>query len=516
MTRSARRAQRSPVAGSPARAPARATGISLCMIVRNEERFLAAALTSVQGVVDEICIVDTGSTDTTVAIAESFGARVAHVAWCDDFSFVRNAALAMATRPWILVLDADERLAPASRDELRAIGRQAPNGCGRWIWCHNLSDSAREISSSTNAIVRIFPNDPAIRFRGKLHEFVARAGESVSLAADRSDIEILHYGYQPDVIAERGKGMRNLRLSETALSAAPDDPALVYNYAMSAMLAGERDLARAQLERVLALTEHTPRGFRPQALSVLSGVYLEDGRAADALALAERCIATVPSLPDGHFARGRALMHLGRLHEARDAFGAAIAEGQKPADHFVVDDEIVAWKAYNEVAGTLVTEKRLAEARQWLELALRNRPAEKTLILNRARCCEGLGDLAEALAGFRAAAVGFRDQESAIEYVNFVFRHGSPDTGVAAVDSVLDQVNVDYRCALLASAAAVMCRAGRRDDARRLLGRVLGVRPDREKAVGIVRALAGHYQTPELEELLAGAEPLLIDTRGVT
>ncbi len=478
----------------------------MCMIVRNEERFLAAALASVQGVVDEICIVDTGSTDGTLAIAASYGARIAHVDWCDDFAFARNAALALATCPWIFVLDADERLAPSSCDAVRAVAATPPDGVGRWIWCRNLHDAEREISASTNAIVRIFPNDPSIRFRGRLHEFVARIDEPTSLAATRTDIEILHYGYQAAVMIEREKGARNLRLSAAALAADPDDPALVYNYAMSAMLANEPAIAQAELERVIRLTDGTPRGFRPQALNVLAGIYLEAGRPADALDAADRCIAIVPTLPDGHFVRGRALAALGRRHDARDAFGAAIAAGQRGGDHFVVEDEIAMWKAHNELAGTLVAEQRFAEARQWLDLALRNRPAERTLILNRARCCEGMGDLAEALAGFRAAFAGFRDEAAAIDYVNFVFRHGSPDVCAAAVDEVLPVASEQYRCVFLASAAAVMLRAGRRADAQRLLGRVLAVRDDRIAAETIVRALAEHYRTPELRELLAGAE----------
>jgi len=492
---------------SSRRAQPRAAGISLCMIVRNEERFLADALTSVAGVVDEICIVDTGSTDATVAIAESFGARIAHVAWCDDFSFVRNAALELATRAWILVLDADERLAPSSHDAVRALAQTPPDGLGRWIWCRNITDAERGVSASTNAIVRIFPNDPAIRYRGRLHEFVGRAGEPASLAAARTAIEILHYGYQPDVLAERGKGERNLRLSAAALAADPDNPTLLYNHAMSAMLAGQPDVARTGLERVVALTEGTPRGFRPQALNILAGIYLDEQRPADALATADRCIAIVPTLPDGHFARGRALIALGRLHEARDAFGAAIAQGQNPGDHFIVDDEIALWKAHNEIAGTLMTEKRYADARRWLELALGNRSGERALVLNHARCCEEVGDLAAALAGFRGAFAAFRDQDSAVHYVNFVFRHGSPDVCLAAVEDVLPVANVDYQCAFLTSAAAMMVRAGRPADARGLLGRVVAIRGDRVAAAPLVSALAQRYGTPELEHLLAGAEP---------
>jgi tetratricopeptide (TPR) repeat protein len=489
--------------------------ISLCMIVRNEERFLRDALASVQGVVDEICIVDTGSTDGTVAIAQSCGARISFISWRDDFAWARNAALAMATGAWIFVLDADERLAPDSRERLQALRGMRPDGQGRWIRCRNLNDAAREIVASTNAIVRIFPNDPAVRYRGTLHEYVARAGEEHSLAATMTPIEILHYGYLPEVMSERGKSDRNVRVSRAAFEAAPEDPALVYNYAMSALLAGERENAREQLERVLELTRGTPRGFRPMALATLAGIYLEDGRPADALAAADDCVSIVATLPDGHFVRGRALAAQGRYEEARAALGEAISVGSNRSfEHFVVDDEIAAWKAHNEIGGTLVSERRFAEARRWLELGLAARPAERTLILNRARCCEAEDDLAEALAAFRAVFDGYQDEAAAIEYVNFVFRHGSPDIVLAAVEQALPVLGEDYRRAFLTAAAAAMLRAGRRDDAGALLRRVMAVGDAPAKGRAIVKALAQQYGIPELNRLLDGDLPHAITVSG--
>ncbi len=477
--------------------------ISLCMIVRNEERFLRDALTSVQGVVDEICIVDTGSTDGTVAIAGSFGARIGHATWRDDFAWARNQALAMASCPWILVLDADERLAADSRDELVALRKVRPDGAGRWIRCRNLNDAGRETVASTNAIIRIFPNDPTIKYRGTIHEYVARDGEERSIGAAMTAIEIFHYGYLPAVMSERAKGDRNLRVSRGAFEAAPDDPVHVYNYAMSALLAGERVLAREQLERVVALTRDTPRGFRPMALATLGGIYLDDGRAADALTAGDECVAIVASLPDGHFLRGRALGALGRYHEARTAFGEAITAGSNTTfEHFVVDDEIAAWKAHNEIGGTLVSEGRFAEAQQWLDLGLKARPAERTLILNRAKCREAQSDLADALAGFRTVFEGFRDEAASIEYVNFVFRHGSADIALAAVESALPLLGEDYQRAFLVAAAAAMLRDARRDDAAGLLRRVLAVGTEPSKGRAIITALAQQYAAPELNGLL--------------
>jgi tetratricopeptide (TPR) repeat protein len=471
------------------------------MIVRNEERFLRDALTSVQGVVDEICIVDTGSTDGTVAIAESFGARISFLTWRDDFAWARNAALAMATGAWIFVLDADERLAPGSRDLLRALRGVRPDGRGRWIRCRNYNDPEREIVASTNAIVRIFPNDAAIRFRGTLHEFVTRDGEDKAIPADRTAIEIVHHGYTHDVMTSRGKAGRNLRVSRAAFEAAPGDPVLTYNYAMSALLAGENDAAREQLERVVALTAGTPRGFRPMALAKLAGVYIDDGRSADAMRVADECLGVVPTFPDGHFARGRALAGLGRYDEARTALETAIRFGSSTAfEHFVVDDEIAIWKAHNEIGGTFVRERRFAEAQRWLELGLRARPAERTLLLNRARCCEAQGDLVAARAGFRAIFDGFRDEIGAIEYVNFVFRHEPADVVLDAVETALPVLGEDYRRAFLTSAAAAMLRAERRGEAAALLGRVLAV-GDELAGRAVIGALAQHYGLPELPTL---------------
>jgi glycosyltransferase involved in cell wall biosynthesis len=84
--------------------------ISLCLIVRNEQELLPRCLDSVRGVVDEIILVDTGSTDNTIKIAETYGARIYHYVWSDDFAAARNVSLAQANCEWILVLDADEVL----------------------------------------------------------------------------------------------------------------------------------------------------------------------------------------------------------------------------------------------------------------------------------------------------------------------------------------------------------------------------------------------------------------------
>ena len=94
--------------------------LGLCMIVKNEERALARCLESVRNWVGEMVVVDTGSTDGTVGIAESLGARVSYFPWCDDFSAARNAALDQVTSEWVLVLDGDEALTVEKPEEFKA------------------------------------------------------------------------------------------------------------------------------------------------------------------------------------------------------------------------------------------------------------------------------------------------------------------------------------------------------------------------------------------------------------
>ena len=102
--------------------------LTLSMIVKNEEKYLEGCLESVKNVADEIVIVDTGSEDSTLDIAERYGAKIYHFEWIDDFSAARNFALSKSTGDWILYLDADERLSKDSVEEVKSI-------------CHYISDN---------------------------------------------------------------------------------------------------------------------------------------------------------------------------------------------------------------------------------------------------------------------------------------------------------------------------------------------------------------------------------------
>jgi len=134
--------------------------VSLSMITRNEERFLGACLASVQGAVDEVVIVDTGSTDHTLDIVRAFGAKIGFREWDDHFANARNAALAMCTGDWVISLDADERLVQHHVQLVRKLASEAPPDCqGIFFTC--ISGTPGPVDESP--VLRMFRRLPLIR-----------------------------------------------------------------------------------------------------------------------------------------------------------------------------------------------------------------------------------------------------------------------------------------------------------------------------------------------------------------
>jgi tetratricopeptide (TPR) repeat protein len=215
--------------------------LSLCMIVKNEAAMLPGCLASVRGVVDEIVVIDTGSTDNTCDIARGAGARVSSFDWCDDFAAARNESIAHATGNFILVLDADERLAFTAAAELRrAMGRGIDCGVLR---LHNASSlhappadviAGRARIGQPRPVLRLFRRGHEGPFRGRIHEGIEQWVRSEGLLVSAVDADIIHLGATEEMRRERGKQGRNLRLLELRAAEEPDE-AVVWGY-----LAAER------------------------------------------------------------------------------------------------------------------------------------------------------------------------------------------------------------------------------------------------------------------------------------
>jgi hypothetical protein len=186
--------------------------VGLCAIVKNEETNLPRCLASVQGWVDELVVVDTGSTDRTVAIAESYGARIGHFAWSHDFAAARNASLALATQDWVLVLDADEVLVVRDEGWRERLG-VLPDS----IWACALDwfnvGAERGVGGT---YLRLFRNCPDLRFVGVFHETIAYRSQPLPETAVVDFLEVLaiaHDGHTPAALARKNLE-RNIPLLE--------------------------------------------------------------------------------------------------------------------------------------------------------------------------------------------------------------------------------------------------------------------------------------------------------------
>jgi glycosyltransferase involved in cell wall biosynthesis len=194
--------------------------LALSMIVRNGEQDLPHCLQSVRGVVDEIVIADTGSTDSSVAIAESFGARVIHIPWTDDFAAARNAALDPVSAEWVLSLDADEQLDEQTRSKIHSdIEVQNVDGylvtirnyvrsLNERLWDKAVIPNDRTLDRAASFAgylehenVRLFRRKPVIYFEGRVHETVGTRIEKNDGKLGQAAFTIHHFGFA--VSAER-------------------------------------------------------------------------------------------------------------------------------------------------------------------------------------------------------------------------------------------------------------------------------------------------------------------------
>jgi glycosyltransferase involved in cell wall biosynthesis len=259
--------------------------LSVCLIARNEAPNLPRALGSVRAVADELIVVDTGSTDATVAVARRLGARVEHFAWRDDFAAARNHALSMARAAWILSMDADEELAPESVEPLRRIVRSDP-GEPRLLTVeiHSRLDSGL---TSVSSLGRILPNLPWLRFRRPVHEELARVDGGPLALVPADGVVLIHHGYQEAERVRQGKAERNLALLERAVGERPDDVASRYYLAVEYGSVGRV----AQAARILGawidrIERELPRQAAVRALHQHAQALWALGRADDAVAVA--------------------------------------------------------------------------------------------------------------------------------------------------------------------------------------------------------------------------------------
>jgi tetratricopeptide (TPR) repeat protein len=296
--------------------------VSLCMIVKNEEEHLARCLHSAKPVVDEIIIADTGSKDRSPDIARAFGALVFSHPWENDFAEARNTALAKAKGDWILVLDGDEALSVRDHECFRQIveGQLEPR-VAYTIQTRNYTFQVNTVGWQLNdgsypaeeagvgwfpsEKVRLFPNDPGIRFTYPVHEVVEPSLKNLGIAIQSCRIPVHHYGKLREDRTRR-KTASYQALGRRKLGMGQDDPTALREAAIQASHLGHH-------EEALKLWQQFAR-IRPdsgEAFINMGSASFNLRRYAEAVAFAEKAIALDPSLKEAHFNLAIAYLMLG-------------------------------------------------------------------------------------------------------------------------------------------------------------------------------------------------------------
>ncbi|MEO8426637.1 MAG: glycosyltransferase, partial [Verrucomicrobiota bacterium] len=232
--------------------------LTVCLITKNEERFLGQCLESVRDLAQQIVVVDTGSTDWTRDIAVRYGAEVYSFDWSDDFSAARNAALERAIGDWVLFLDADEELLPGQREALL----QAMQDNGAIAYRLPMIDEGRE-DEGVSYVPRLFRNAPGLFFVGRVHEQVFSSVEvrraEWGLENKLATIKLLHHGYTKEMVKSRNKIARNLRLLQTALEEMPGEANLLMNLGLELVRAGRMQGGLEQYDAAFRALSALPR-----------------------------------------------------------------------------------------------------------------------------------------------------------------------------------------------------------------------------------------------------------------
>jgi glycosyltransferase involved in cell wall biosynthesis/uncharacterized protein HemY len=190
--------------------------LSLCMIVKNEEKFLPTCLESVKDHVDEIIMVDTGSTDRTVEIAERYNAKVYHHPWENSFSKARNYSIKYATCDWIIWLDADEEVDKEDGHKLKEVIKDNDVDV-IYIPVFNRPVGGKNLSVSN--LEKIFRNHIGIYFEGIVHNYLKYSGPSKNV-----NIRQYHYGYHDGEELMEKKFKRTSTLLKEQIRNDPGNP----------------------------------------------------------------------------------------------------------------------------------------------------------------------------------------------------------------------------------------------------------------------------------------------------
>ena len=426
--------------------------LSLCLIAKNEELMLPACLESIQNVVDEIIVVDTGSTDNTKKIAEQYGATVLDFEWIDDFAAARNFALEASHGRWILLLDADERLSEGGGAAIRKAIEQNRIDCGL-LPLHS-ADSVnanpkdvlrgdRRLGEPT-LLPRLFRRSPDLRWEGLIHEAPSKWLARPGLRATTLEAPIIHLGDVPSIRTSLNKLDRNLDLLIKRREKQPADVSTRVYIAEELYRKNKVHEARSELDRVWpmlcthwknlqssspTLDEVHLRTFSEKAASLRMLLQVQTGDYLDALQTALTCCNWKVDNPTLTYLEGVCNEQLAlfkmeqrkqHLENARQAYIACL-ERKDQLRAVPAMEGMTSWRATLRLGTVLLQQGHPSMALRQFERTLQLKPKHL-----------------DALLGLIESMVDMGESRKALEYLSPLLHDHNPDANLLAAQAYRD------------------------------------------------------------------------------
>ncbi|NQX64567.1 glycosyltransferase family 2 protein [Paenibacillus alba] len=314
--------------------------ISLCMIVKDEEELIAACLNSVKNWIDEMIIVDTGSSDRTIEICQSFGATVLAYEWNNNFADARNHGLAHATGDWILYLDADEELAPLGDYDLHAQLRQEHAAILSLHLINYIGEVPNEDEAFHIAHPRFFRNHRGLQFKYPIHETLnvdeIFGNQERSAIIGHVPLKLWHRGYMDSITQQKNKYERNMTLLLQEANEQSSNPWTEYHMASEYYRVHRYDKAFEYVN--LSIVRFIQSGKMPPSLlyKLKYAILFNTGSIDGAWPGIDKAIALYPDYVDLHFYKG-VIFYLKTWYAgALDVFQHCLVLGETTGEHLTL------------------------------------------------------------------------------------------------------------------------------------------------------------------------------------
>lgn len=313
--------------------------ISLCMIVKNEEQFIEQCLNSVKDLVQEIIIVDTGSTDKTIKICEKYKTSIYSFEWTNHFADARNFSLSKASSEWILWLDADEEL-EATNIQIMIETISKTNAAMLFMPIINYYGEALPVNQQQAYLYyqpRLFRNHMGIKFYNQIHENpLLPKKNAVEQSIEILKIPIHHYGYLEDITKQKNKSQRNLQTLLKEYEQPNHSPWIEYHLASEFYRKKEYHTAFLYINE--AILGFLSQGLKPPALlyRLKYGMLIETDSLDGAWPAIEKAILLYPDYVDLHFMKGLILYHKEQFSAALESFEKCLELGEDHTEYLIL------------------------------------------------------------------------------------------------------------------------------------------------------------------------------------